>query len=89
MPRARSQLARIDVQVDTPMTSHTASDHYESQGDVPDNATSLDMDGGSNKGECEDEIPEEATMDGTYSSLVSLTPTWFQLSIYGVSVRYS
>ena len=44
MPQTmHSQVARIDVQADAAMTSHTASYQYESQGDVPDDATTLDI----------------------------------------------
>jgi len=63
MQTTRSQVASIEVQANAAITSHTASDQYESRGVVPDDATTLDMHGGSNEEEPEDEIPEEAVMD--------------------------
>ena len=44
------------------------------------------MDGDSNEEEPEGDSPDEAVMvimDQIYSSLISLTPTWFRLNIYG------
>jgi len=55
--------ARIDVRADAAMTSHTTSDQYESQSGVPDDATTLGMDGDSNEEEPEDDSPDEAVMD--------------------------
>ena len=52
----RSQVARIDIQDDAAMTSHTACNQYENQGDIPDDAATLDKDSGSNEEEHEDEI---------------------------------
>ena len=43
MQTARSQVARMAAQTDPVMPSHTTSDQYESQGDVPDDATTLGM----------------------------------------------
>jgi len=87
MQTAGSQVARIDVQADDAMPSHTTSNQYDSQGDVSDDATTLGMDGGSNDGEPE---ADEAVMDDYRPGifLIDLPPMWFQLSTYGVSVRF-
>ena len=92
MPTMRSKVARIDVQFDVAMTSHTANGQYESQGGVPNNATSLDMDGGSNEEEPEDGIPEEAIMDGRrpgiflidlpHSDMVPTEYLWRQCAVF-------
>jgi len=78
--------ARINVRTDAIMTSHTTSDQYESHSDVPTTllprawtATltrkNLKMIHLTN--------PSWMIMDQIYSSLISLTPTWFRLNIYG------
>jgi len=62
MQTARSQVARIDVQADPTMPSHTTGDQYESQGDLPTTLLPV-MDGSNNEEEPEDEIPDEAVKD--------------------------
>jgi len=61
MQTTRSQVARVDVQADAAMPSHTTSHQYESQGDV--STTLPARDGSSNEEEPEDKLPDEAAMD--------------------------
>jgi len=93
MQTTRSQVTRIDVQADTAMPSHTTSDQYESQGDVP---TTLlpSMDSGFNEEEPEEEIPDEAAMDDyrpdifpidlPHSDVVPTEYPWRQCAVFMV-----
>ena len=63
MQTTYSKAARTDLQADAATTSHTACDLSESEGDIPDRATTLGTDDNCNEEEPEDEIPEEAVMD--------------------------
>jgi len=76
----------LDVQADAVMPSHTTSDQHESQGGVPDDATTPTRENLKVRYLTK---PAWMIIDQVYSSLILLTPMWFQLSIYGVSVWFS
>ena len=93
MQTTSSQVARIDVQADTAMPSHTTSDQYESQGDVP-TVLLPGMNSGFNEEEPEEGIPDEAAMDDyrpdiflidlPHSDVVPTEYLWRQCAVFMV-----
>ena len=77
MQTTGSQVARLDIQTDATMTSHTTNDQHESQGDVPQDVATLDMDGGSNEENVKMTYLKKPLwmIVGQVYSLMSLTPT--------------
>ena len=84
----RSQVAKRDIHADAAMPSHTTSDQYGSQGDVPTKLLPWAWTQGILKMRYLMK-PTWMIIDQIYSSLIYLTPKWFQMSIYGISVQFS
>ena len=77
---------RINVRADAAMTSLTTSDQYESQSDIPTTLLSWAWTATLTRKNLKMihlTKPSWMIMDQIYSSLTSLTPTWFRLNIYG------